>query len=290
MAARIGLHALGIGPGARREVVDAVACAAERHGFATLWVGEHVVMVDESSSRYPYDATGEIPVPPGEDWLDPLVCLSFAAAATQTIRIATGILLLPEHNPVVVAKQAATLDVMSNGRLVLGVGVGWSKEEFAALGVPFEQRGARTDEYVSALRTIWAHDVASFSGRFAAFDSIRVYPKPMRDRRVPVVFGGNSDAALRRVANHGDGWYGFNLADVEAVRDHLTRLRDYCAEARREFDELDIAVSVSGCEPRDLPELSAIGVDELILVEPPPAEAAEASDWVARLGERWRTT
>ena len=284
---RIGLHALGIGPGARREVIDAVASAAERHGFATLWVGEHVVMVDESSSEYPYNAGGEIPVPADMDWLDPLLCLSFAAAATQKIRIATGILLLPEHNPVVVAKQAATLDVLSHGRLVLGVGVGWSREEFAALGVPFERRGARTEEYVSALRTIWADDVASFNGQFVNFNSIRVYPKPARDRRVPIVFGGNSDAALRRTATHGDGWYGFNLANLEAVRDHVQRLHDHCTAAGRQFDELDIAVAVAGCEPDALPELSAIGVDELVLVEVPPADAAEAGDWMAQLRERW---
>ena len=120
------------------------------------------------------------------------------------------------------------------------------------------------------------------------FDAIRVYPKPMRDRRVPIAFGGNSDAALRRTASHGDGWYGFNLADVEAVRDHVTRLRDYSAAADRPFDELDIAVAVSECEPRDLAELSAIGVDELVLVEPPPADAADAADWMAHLAERWR--
>jgi hypothetical protein len=121
---RIGLHALGIGAGAQRAVIDAVATTAEHHGFSTLWAGEHVVMVDSSSSRYPYTADGRIAVPAAADWLDPLICLSFAAAATSTIRIATGVLLLPEHNPVVVAKKAATLDVLSGGRFVLGVGVG----------------------------------------------------------------------------------------------------------------------------------------------------------------------
>ena len=122
---RLGLHALGIGEGARREVIDAVAVAAEANGFATLWAGEHVVMVDRSSSRYPYADDGRIAVPAAADWLDPMVCLGFAAAATTTIGVATGVLLLPEHNPVVVAKQAASLDVLSGGRLTLGVGIGW---------------------------------------------------------------------------------------------------------------------------------------------------------------------
>ena len=123
---RLGLHALGIGTGARREVIDAVAVAAEDAGFSTLWVGEHVVMVDRSASRYPYAPDGQIAVPADADWLDPMIALSFAAAATSAIRLATGVLLVPEHNPVTLAKQAASLDRLSHGRLALGIGVGWS--------------------------------------------------------------------------------------------------------------------------------------------------------------------
>jgi probable F420-dependent oxidoreductase len=176
---RLGLHALGIGSGATRAVIDAVAAAAERCGFATLWSGEHVVMVDRSASRYPYSDDGQIAVPATADWIDPLIGLSFAAAATSTIGIATGVLLLPEHNPVLVAKQAATLDTLSGGRFTLGIGVGWSREEFDALGVPFERRAARTAEYVAAMRTLWRDDVASFDGEFVHFDSVRVNPNPL---------------------------------------------------------------------------------------------------------------
>ena len=137
-------------------MIDAVAAAAERSGFATLWIGEHVVMVDEPSSRYPYRADGRIAIPPDADWLDPFIALSFAAAATNRIGLATGVLLLPEHNPVIAAKTAASLDRLSGGRrLSLGVGVGWSRDEFDALGVPFERRGQRTEEYVAAMRTLW---------------------------------------------------------------------------------------------------------------------------------------
>ena len=179
---RLGLHALGIGAGARRDVIDEVAVAAERCGFATLWSGEHVVMVDRPDSRYPYSDDGRIAVPAEADWLDPLIGLSFAAAATSTIGIATGVLLLPEHNPVLVAKQAATLDSLSGGRFTLGIGIGWSREEFDALGVAFERRGARTAEYVAAIRTLWRDDVASFDGEFVRFDSVRVNPKPAARR------------------------------------------------------------------------------------------------------------
>ena len=259
----LGLHALGIGTGARREVIDAVAAAAEEAGFATLWSGEHVVMVDDPASRYPYADDGRIAVPAEADWLDPLIGLSFAAAATRTIALATGVLLLPEHNPVLVAKQAASLDVLSGGRLTLGVGVGWSREEFEALGVPFARRGARTAEYVAAMRTLWRDDVASFDGEFVAFDAIRVNPRPVRDRRIPVVVGGNSDAALQRAAAWGDGWYGFNVEGIDAVRDRVGLLHELCGEAGRDPSALRVAVALS--QPADREELAAAGVDELVL-------------------------
>ncbi len=286
---RLGLHALGVGAGARVEVLEAVASAAERVGFATLWAGEHVVMVDRSGSRYPYSSDGKIAVPAIADWLDPFVALCFAAAATRQIRVATGVLLLPEHNPVIVAKQAASLDSLSGGRLVLGVGVGWSAEEFAALGIPFARRGQRTSEYVEAMRVLWREDVASFAGEFVVFDGVRVNPKPTHRRRVPVVFGGNSDAALRRVARVGDGWYGFNLSGVDAVRERVTRLRELCGDAGRDSAALEISVALEDPQPEDLDALAALGVDELVLVDGPPDDPHAAEQWVADLGRRWRT-
>ncbi len=284
---RLGLHALGIGSGANRAVIDAVAAAAERAGFATLWSGEHVVMVDESASRYPYAADGHIAVPAVADWIDPLIGLSFAAAATSTIGIATGVLLLPEHNPVLVAKQAATLDTLSGGRLTLGIGIGWSREEFDALGVPFERRGARTREYVDAMRTVWRDDVASFDGEFVHFDAVRVNPKPLRERRIPIVLGGNSDAALRRVAAWGDGWYGFYLESADAVAERLSFLDGLCRERGRDIAELRLAVALRELTPRDVAPLAALGVDELVLVESPPDDARAAPDWVGALADRW---
>lgn len=283
----LGLHALGIGAGARRDVITEVAAAAERYGFATLWAGEHVVMVDESTSRYPYTADGVIAVPAQADWLDPMVALSFAAAATTSIDVATGVLLLPEHNPVRLAKQAASLDTLSGGRLTLGIGIGWSREEFDALGVPFERRGARTAEYVTAMRTLWRDDLASFDGEFVSFDRVRVNPKPLRERRIPVVIGGNSDAALRRVATWGDGWYGFNVDDVSAVAERLSRLRILCAEAGRDVGELRTAVALRDPEPSDVAELEAVGVDELVIVASPPDDPDQADDWVAGLADQW---
>jgi probable F420-dependent oxidoreductase len=284
---RLGLHALGIGSGAGREVIDAVAVSAERAGFATLWSGEHVVMVDESASHYPYSDDGRIAVPAEAAWIDPLIGLSFVAAVTSTIRIATGVLLLPEHNPVLVAKQAATLDTLSGGRLTLGIGIGWSREEFDALGVPFERRGARTEEYVDAMRTLWRDDVASFDGDFVHFNSVRVNPKPVHDRRIPVVLGGNSDAALRRIAKWGDGWYGFNLESVDAVAERVTFLRELCDEQGRDTADLSLAVALRDLKPGDAAAITALGVDELVLVEGPPDDASVAADWVGTLADRW---
>jgi len=284
---RIGLHALGIGAGARRPVVDALARAAEEHGFSTLWAGEHVVMVDSPLSRYPYNDQGEIPVPADADWLDPLICLSFAAAATHTITLATGVLLLPEHNPVLIAKQAASLDVMSGGRFTLGVGIGWSRDEFVALGVPYSRRANRTVEYVRAIKQLWSEDVATFHGQFVDFDAIRVYPKPVRDRRVPVVFGGNSDPALARAAAHGDGWYGFNLSGIGDVRRCVAAIREHCARLDRDFDRLDLSVSVVDFGTDELDELADVGVNELVLVDAPPPRAGDVGEWVRELAQRW---
>jgi probable F420-dependent oxidoreductase len=219
--------------------------------------------------------------------MDPLIGLSFAAAATSTIGIATGVLLLPEHNPVLVAKQAATLDSLSGGRFTLGIGVGWSREEFDALGVPFARRAARTAEYVAAVRTLWRDDVASFDGEFVRFESVRLNPKPVADRRIPIVLGGNSDAALRRVVEWGDGWYGFNLDGVRDVSDRIDVIRRLCDDSGRDRAELQLAVALRDPIPADVSHLASLGVDELVVVEGPPKDPGAAADWVSALADKW---
>ncbi len=282
----IGLHVLGIGPGSRPEIVAAVARQADDLGFGTLWCGEHVVMVDEPVSRYPYSGDGTIAVPAEADWLDPMLALTFAAAHSSRITLATGILLLPEHNPLIIAKQAATLDVLSGGRFALGIGIGWSAEEFAALGIPFARRGARTDEYIAAIRTAWADDVASFHGDFTSFESVRVNPRPVRRRAIPVIAGGTSDRALRRVATIADGWYGFSVPAAD-VAGRVALLTDECARAGRDIRDLTLAVSVPDAGPGLLPGLAAAGISELVIVAEPPASAAAAADWVSGLAAQW---
>lgn len=282
---RFGLHALGIGPGADPEVIVAVARAAEASGFATLWSGEHVVMVDTPDSPYPYSADGRIAVPAVADWLDPWATLTFAAAATSHIGLATGILLLPEHNPLIVAKQAASLDVLSHGRVRLGVGIGWSAGEFAALGVPFAGRAQRTEEYIEAMRVLWGEDPAAYSGRFVHFAAVRCFPKPHQGP-IPILLGGNSDAALSRVARYGDGWYGFNVA-TEDLAERLDRLAVACREAGRDARELYLAVALADGDPSSLDPLAALGVSELVLVASPPETPEAATAWVAELARHW---
>lgn len=282
---QFGLHALGIGTGANPGVVTAVARAADDVGFANLWCGEHVVMVDEGDTRYPYSPDGRIAVPSDVDWLDPLAVLAFAAAVTGKIGLATGVLLLPEHNPVVVAKQAASLDVLSRGRFRLGVGVGWSAAEFAALGVEFEGRSERTAEFVEAMRVLWHDDVSTFRGAHVRFDRVRCSPKPVR-RDLPVTVGGNTDAALDRVARFGDGWYGFGLPRAD-VRGRLAALEAACRAHGRSPSSVHVAVSLADGTVDDAAELESLGVDELVLVGAPPAAPAAAGGWVEGLARTW---
>lgn len=285
---RIGLSAPSIGVGARADVLKEIVSRAEREGFSTVWCGEHVVLVDRSASRYPYAQDGQLAVPPTTDWMDPLIALGFAAAVTTSIRLATGILLLPEHNPVLAAKQTATLDVLSGGRLTLGVGIGWMREEFAALGVPFEGRAERTAEYIGAMRRLWEDDIASFDGEHVHFEAVRCNPKPVRGRRIPVLMGGNGDAALSRVVCDADGWYGFNLGPEE-VADRVGVLTELCQTHGRDRGDLEIVVApfTKPCEPEDLPGLASLGVDEVVLVAEPPESPEDVRGWMTALARHW---
>jgi len=214
---KVGLFALGIGAGARPGAIAKTAEAAERCGISTLWVGEHVVLFDRQDSKYPYAESGEFPLPGDADWLDPFITLTFAAAVTKTIRLATGICLVPEHNPVVLAKQVASLDRLSGGRFALGVGIGWSAEEFAALGIPFERRAQRTREYIEVMRRLWSDDATTFHGEFVNFNAAKSFPKPVRGGKLPIIFGGESTPALKRSAEIGAGWFGFNVGPDDAA-------------------------------------------------------------------------
>ncbi|HEX7167402.1 MAG TPA: LLM class F420-dependent oxidoreductase, partial [Acidimicrobiales bacterium] len=185
----------------------ALGTLADDLGYESLWTVEHVVVPTGYESAYPYSPSGKMPGSEDAPIPDPLIWLSFVAAATTRVRLATGILILPQRNPVVLAKELATLDVLSGGRLTLGVGIGWLAEEFDAIGASFADRAATTDEHVEALRALWQEGEASFSGRFTSFERVNMNPKPVQPGGPPIVVGGHSQAAARRAGRIGDGFF-----------------------------------------------------------------------------------
>ncbi|MDO8433687.1 MAG: LLM class F420-dependent oxidoreductase [Candidatus Binatus sp.] len=285
---KVGLFALGIGAGARPDTVLKTAETAERVGFSTLWVGEHVVLFDAQDSKYPYTAGGEFPLPGGADWLDPFITLTFAAAVTKSIRLATGICLVPEHNPLVLAKEVASLDRLARGRFALGVGIGWSAEEFAALGIPFERRAQRTREYIDVMRRLWSEDATSFHGEFVNFDGAKSFPKPARGARLPIIFGGESGPALRRSAEYGNGWFGFNLDPNEAAA-KIKRLRELLDQNSRDASEVEIIACpyTKKITAADVKRYASAGVDELVILANPPEDESRVAAWVERLANQW---
>ncbi len=232
---KVGIAFANIGPFGSAEGAAAVGAAAEAAGIDSLWTVEHVVYPDEYGSTYPYDDSGRMAMAPDTDLTDPLTWLTWVGAHTSTLRLATGILILPERNPVVLAKQLGTMDALTGGRVDLGIGVGWLREEFDALGIPWERRGARTDEYVAAMRTLWSGNSVSFDGDFVSFSGVSSNPKPVNGS-VPIVIGGHSDAAARRAGRLGDGfWPG------KGDLDHLLDIMRREAEAHdRDPDAIEV--------------------------------------------------
>jgi probable F420-dependent oxidoreductase len=223
------------------ELLALIGEEAEARGVGTLWVGEHVVLFEEYASSYPYAADGRVPVPAGTGLLEPLSVLSFLAAHTSTVRLGTAMLLLPQRNPVYTAKEISTLDWLSGGRVDLGVGVGWLREEFEALNVSWPRRGRRTDEYLEVLRTLWCDETSAFEGEFYSLAPCAMFPKPVQHPHPPFHIGGESDAALTRVARAGQGWHTFNRTP-DALADGLGRLDRLLADQGRSRDDLTITV------------------------------------------------
>ena len=265
---RIGLSAIGFGTLAAPSLIRAVVANAERLNFSTVWAPEHVVLLDRYTSHYPYStgSNGEFLAPTDIAINYPFPTLSYAAACTSRIRLATGICLVPEHNPLVLAKTVATVDYLSGGRVILGVGIGWLAEEFQALGIPFERRANRTREYIEAMRRLWRDDHSSYRGEFVRFEDVRSYPKPVQGK-LPVWFGGESGPALRRVADYGDGWFGLNVSPEEAAT-KIRRIEQLLHENGRHRSDVELAVSpyVRPITIDDLKRYRDAGADEVELV------------------------
>jgi probable F420-dependent oxidoreductase len=282
------MTAIGIGKAAKPAMIKAVAENADRLGFGTLWAPEHVVLFDEYVSKYPYSEDGRFLAGSTIDLLDPFVGLTYAAAFSSHIRLATGICLVPEHNPLVLAKVIASVDSLSGGRLALGVGIGWSAEEFAALGIPFERRAQRTCEYIEAMRTLWKEPKASFAGEFVQFNGARCYPKPAQPGGVPIIFGGESLPALRRVARYGNGWFGVNLTPAEAAQ-KIAKLDKLLEEQGRKLDDVEIIISPYQNKVRadDLRAYHALGVREFVPFVRLPSREAEVPHFLEQVAREW---
>jgi len=262
----IGLN-LPVGPAVTPSLLKTIAQRAEALGFAELYLGEHVVLFDQPADAYPSSDDGNAFFPADTNLPDPLVAHAFIAAATTRIRLATGVLLLPQRNPVYTAKHVATLDWLSGGRFDFTIGLGWSREEFDACGVPWAERGARAEEYVAVMRSLWRDPVSAFAGRFYTLPPCRQYPKPVQKPHPPLWFGGWSDAALRRTAALGDGWYGFDMA-ADVVAAHVARLSALLAAQGRPASSVKIVCGGYSLQPRTIEELAAYrqaGVEQFVL-------------------------
>jgi probable F420-dependent oxidoreductase len=211
---------------------------AEAAGFESLWGGEHVILPSTIESSYPYTKDGKIPAQPDTPIPDPLIWLAFAAAAAPTMRLGTCILIVPQRNPLILAKELATLDQLSGGKVELGLGVGWLEEEFDALGVLWARRGARNDEYIAAMRTLWSGPEVEFHGEFVDFPKVTCSPRPIQES-IPILVGGDSDVAIRRAARLADGYFP-GEGDAERLAGLITRVRQAATDADRDPDTIEI--------------------------------------------------
>lgn len=275
---KLGLFNLNMGACADPETAVAVARAAEAAGFDSLWVGEHVVL--------PEPQVPPSPMPPRAPILDPIVSLTLLATHTTSVKLGTGIIILPQRNPLVLAKALASLDVVSGGRLIFGIGVGYLKPEFDALGIPFSHKGARTEDYLRAMLAIWTQDEPRHEGRFVSFSGVQAYPRPLQKPHPPIVFGGHTPEAFRRAIAHASGWYGF-FQDVDGAARCIAGLRDAARELGRPGELDGFEISVTPAVPLDLDTARRYrdaGVHRLIPFRM-GGNAQDQLDFVARTAE-----
>jgi probable F420-dependent oxidoreductase len=269
---KFGLRSCNSGPFVDPAKATELLQAGEEAGFESAWAVDHVVVPDNYESAYPYSEDGKIFAGVNTNARpDPLIWLAYAAAVTTKIKLATGVLILPQRNPVVTAKQVATLDVMTGGRLILGIGVGWLAEEFKAIGTPFEQRGKRTDEYIAAMRELWQSDSPTYKGDYVAFRNANCRPQPVNGT-IPIVIGGHSKAAARRAGKLGDGFFPARGAPEPIIAlAHQT-----AAENGRDPNDLEITLSMPE-DPNDIPALAKLGVSRLMIPVSPMAGLTSVS-------------
>jgi len=264
---KFGLFFANAGPFTQRETFEALVRKSDEVGFESIWAVEHVVIPAGYESEYPYAKSGRIPGPEDSPFSDPLIALGYAAAISSRLCLATGILILPQRHPLYVAKEIATIDLLSNGRAILGVGIGWLEEEFDALGIPFRERAARTDESIRAIRSLWKPGADAFDGKFYRWNPVHSSPRPVQQPGPPIVIGGHVEAAARRAARFGDGFFpakgGFGrlpqLFDV---------IRAECSEIGRDPGEIEFTASAAATDLDTIRRYQDIGVSRLVIAPP----------------------
>jgi probable F420-dependent oxidoreductase len=212
---------------------------AEALGYESVWTAEHVIIPRQYSSVYPYNPSGKVPFRPDAAIIDPLITLTYVAASTKRLRLGTGVNILPQMSPLYLAKWASSIDYLSKGRLMLGVGVGWLKEEFEAIGVPFARRGKRADEYLQALKQVWTGEEVNYRGEFLNWQGFMMRPRPAQPAGIPLVIGGVTPAAIRRLVRYGDGWYVIGK-DLDDYRAHMRAFHAECQRQGRNPSEIEI--------------------------------------------------
>jgi probable F420-dependent oxidoreductase len=280
-----GLVFANTGPYVQPDGAVALARAAEAAGFDSLWTVEHVLVPVGYESEYPYDPSGKMPGGNDSPIPDPLIWLAYLAQATSTIKLGTGVLIVPQRNPGVLAKELATLDMLSKGRMLCGVGSGWLEEEFDALGVPFERRGQRLDAYIEALRVLWADDSSTIDNEFVSFTDVMSFPKPV-DRNIPIIIGGHTKIAAKRAGRLGDGFFPAKGDTMELMQ----VMREAAVEAGR--DPADIEMTAGAPPevfgeggPEKLAELEAAGVSRVV-IPPLSYNPAKIGDVLGAFGEK----
>jgi probable F420-dependent oxidoreductase len=262
---KFGLVPVNIGAQSA-EMMIGLAQKAESVGLESVWTFEHVIVPLEYQSKYPYNEDGKMGVPPEANFIDPLVALTAIACNTKTLRLGTGVNILSQTNPLLLAKQAASLDLISGGRFMLGVGIGWLREEFRAMGVPFERRGARFDDAIEAMKKVWSGEVVEHESEFLSWSGFKSYPVPVQKPHLPVVIGGSKGKAFERIAKYGDGWF-VPTTGVEELGALLTQLDEACAREGRDRSTIEISTMFSseGQGLDDVKRFEDAGVSRLIV-------------------------
>lgn len=277
---KFGLHSVNLHGCGHPDAAARLGRAAEAAGFESLWVADHVVLPDPP--------VAERPMPPDQRLLDPVVALTFLAAHTTHIRLGTGVIILPQRQALVLAKQLASLDVLSGGRLIFGLGVGWCEPEMRSVGVAFAERGRIADDYLAAMRAVWTQPKPAYRGRYVSFESVQAMPRPIQ-APVPIVVGGRTPPAFRRAVTQANGWYGFGL-DVETTEKFVTALHETAKRHPRppELGRLEISVTPPHTGVPDKPTLEAYamaGVDRMILRPSPEMDAPALERFCAETGK-----